>query len=69
MIVPVLALAGSMAAKRRWLHHWGRSPPPGRLWSVLLVGVIIVVGALAFFPALALGPIVEQLLRDAGRVF
>jgi K+-transporting ATPase ATPase A chain len=69
MIVPVLALAGSMAAKRRLASSLGTFPTTGVLWSVLLVGVIIVVGALAFFPALALGPIVEQLLRDAGRVF
>jgi K+-transporting ATPase ATPase A chain len=69
VIVPVLALAGSMAAKRRVAPSLGTFPTTGILWSALLVGVILVVGALAFFPALALGPIVEQLLRDAGRVF
>ena len=69
MIVPVLALAGSMAAKRRLAPSIGTFPTTGVLWSILIVGVVIVVGALAFFPALALGPIVEQLLRDAGTVF
>ena len=69
MIVPVLALAGSMAAKRRLAPSMGTFPTTGILWSILIVGVVIVVGALAFFPALALGPIVEQLLRDAGTVF
>ena len=69
MIVPVLALAGSMAAKRRLAPSIGTFPTTGVLWSILIVGVVIVVGALAFFPALALGPIVEQLLRDAGSVF
>jgi len=69
VIVPVLALAGSMAAKRRLAPSIGTFPTTGVLWSILIVGVVIVVGALAFFPALALGPIVEQLLRDAGVVF
>ena len=69
MILPVLALAGSMAAKRRLAPSMGTFPTTGILWSILIVGVVIVVGALAFFPALALGPIVEQLLRDAGTVF
>ena len=39
------------------------------LFTVLLIGVVIIVGALTFFPALALGPIVEQLLQNAGKVF
>jgi K+-transporting ATPase ATPase A chain len=69
MIVPILALAGSMAAKRRVAPSLGTFPTTGVLFSVLLVGVIIIVGALTFFPALALGPIVEQLLQNAGRLF
>ncbi len=69
MIVPILALAGSMAAKRRVAPSLGTFPTTGVLWSVLLVGVVIIVGALTFFPALALGPIVEQLLQNAGKVF
>ena len=69
MIVPILALAGSMAAKRRVAPSLGTFPTTGVLWSVLLVGVVIIVGALTFFPALSLGPIVEQLLQNAGKVF
>ena len=69
MIVPILALAGSMAAKRRVAPSLGTFPTTGPLFSVLLVGVIVIVGALTFFPALALGPLVEQLLQNAGKVF
>ena len=69
MIVPILALAGSMAAKRRVAPSLGTFPTTGILWSVLLIGVVIIVGALTFFPALSLGPIVEQLLQNAGKVF
>jgi K+-transporting ATPase ATPase A chain len=68
MIVPILALAGSMAAKRRVAASLGTFPTTGVLFSVLVVGVIIIVGALTFFPALSLGPIVEQLLQNAGKV-
>jgi K+-transporting ATPase ATPase A chain len=69
MIIPILALAGSMAGKRRVAASLGTFPTTGVLFSVLVVGVIIIVGALTFFPALALGPIVEQLLQNAGKVF
>ena len=69
MIVPILALAGSMVAKRRVAPSLGTFPTTGVLWSVLLIGVVIIVGALTFFPALSLGPIVEQLLQNAGKVF
>ncbi len=69
MIVPILALAGSMAAKRRVAPSLGTFPTTGVLWTVLLIGVVIIVGALTFFPALALGPIVEQLLQNVGKVF
>ena len=68
MIIPILALAGSMAAKRRLAPSLGTFPTTGVLWSVLLIGVVIIVGALTFFPALSLGPIVEQLLQNAGKV-
>ena len=68
MIVPILALAGSMAMKRRVAPSLGTFPTTGALWVVLLIGVVIIVGALTFFPALALGPIVEQLLQNAGKV-
>ena len=69
MIVPILALAGSMAAKRRVAPSLGTFPTDGPLFTVLLIGVIVIVGALTFFPALSLGPIVEQLLQNAGKVF
>jgi potassium-transporting ATPase potassium-binding subunit len=66
MIIPILALAGSMAAKRRVAPSLGTFPTTGPLWIVLLIGVVIIVGALTFFPALSLGPIVEQLMQNAG---
>jgi K+-transporting ATPase ATPase A chain len=69
MIVPILAIAGSMAGKRRVAPSLGTFPTTGPIWIGLLLGVIIIVGALTFFPALALGPIVDQLLNNAGRLF
>jgi K+-transporting ATPase ATPase A chain len=69
MIIPILALAGSMAAKRAVAPSLGTFPTTGVLWTVLLIGVVIIVGALTYFPALALGPIVEELLMNAGKVF
>jgi K+-transporting ATPase ATPase A chain len=69
MIIPIMALAGSMAEKRRVAPSLGTFPTTGVLWSVLLIGVVIIVGALTFFPALSLGPIVEQLLQNAGKAF
>jgi K+-transporting ATPase ATPase A chain len=69
MIIPILAVAGSMAAKRSVAASLGTFPTTGALWSVLLIGVIVIVGALTYFPALALGPIVEQLLQAAGQTF
>ena len=68
MIVPILALAGSMAVKRRVAPSLGTFPTTGVLWTALLIGVVIIVGALTFFPALSLGPIVDQLLLNAGKV-
>ena len=69
MIVPILAIAGSMAGKRRVAPSLGTFPTTGPIWVGLLIGVIIIVGALTFFPALALGPIVDQLINNAGRLF
>lgn len=69
MIIPILALAGSMAAKRSVAPSLGTFPTTGVLWTVLLIGVVIIVGALTFFPALSLGPIVDQLLLNAGKAF
>jgi K+-transporting ATPase ATPase A chain len=68
MIIPILAIAGSMAAKRRVAPSLGTFPTTGGTFTILLIGVIIIVGALTYFPALALGPIVEQLMADAGQV-
>ena len=67
MIVPILAIAGSMAAKRRVAPSLGTFPTTGPIFVGLLIGVVIIVGALTYFPALALGPIVEQLLLNAGK--
>ncbi|MBV9134045.1 MAG: potassium-transporting ATPase subunit KdpA [Chloroflexi bacterium] len=68
MIVPLLAIAGSMVRKRRVPVSLGTFPTHGPLWSGLLIGTILIVGALTYFPALALGPIVEQLLLNAGHI-
>ncbi len=69
MIVPVLALAGSMAGKRTVPPGPGTFPTTGGLFVALLVAVVVIVGALTFFPALTLGPLLEQVLARAGRVF
>jgi K+-transporting ATPase ATPase A chain len=68
MIIPIMAIAGSMAAKRRVAPSLGTFPTTGFLFTVLIIGVVVIVGALTYFPALALGPIVEQLLQNAGMV-
>jgi len=68
-IVPVLGIAGSMAAKKVAPPSSGTFPTDGPLFAGLLVGVIVIVGALTFFPVYALGPILEQLLMNAGRLF
>jgi K+-transporting ATPase ATPase A chain len=69
VIVPMLAIAGSLAAKKRALASSGTFPTDDGLFVGLLVGVILIVGGLTFFPALALGPIVEQLAMTAGTLF
>lgn len=69
VIIPVLAIAGSIAAKKVAPPSPGTFPTDGLLFAGLLVAVILIVGALTFFPALSLGPIVEQLLMNAGRTF
>jgi K+-transporting ATPase ATPase A chain len=69
LIVPVLALAGFMAQKKVSPETSGTFPVTGPLFVLLLIGVIIIVGALTFFPALALGPIVEHLFMGAGSLF
>jgi K+-transporting ATPase ATPase A chain len=69
MIIPVLAIAGSMLGKKAVAESLGTFPTNGTLFVVLLVGVILIVGALTFFPALALGPIVEHFVALAGKVY
>ena len=68
-ILPVLAVAGSLAAKKKVPTTSGTLPTHGVLFVGLLVGVIIVIGALTFFPALALGPLVEHLVMHEGKLF
>jgi K+-transporting ATPase ATPase A chain len=62
MIIPLLAVAGSLAAKKQVPVSAGTFPTHGPLFVGLLVGVVIIVGALTFFPALSLGPVVEHLM-------
>jgi K+-transporting ATPase ATPase A chain len=68
-IIPCLALAGSLAGKKTVPPSPGTFPTTGGIFVVLLVGVILIVGALTYFPALALGPIVEHYLMYAGKLF
>jgi K+-transporting ATPase ATPase A chain len=65
VIVPVLALAGSMVRKKKVPPHAGSFPVAGPTFLVLLVGTVLIVGALTFLPALALGPIVEHFIMTA----
>ena len=69
MIVPAMAIAGSLAAKKSVPPSPGTFPTTGPLFVGLVVGVVVIVGGLTFFPALALGPIVEQLAMAAGTTF
>ena len=69
MIVPPLAIAGSLGRKKLIPPSLGTFPVTTPLFSVLLVGVIVIVGALTFFPVLSLGPIVEHFLLNNGQVF
>ncbi len=69
MMVPPLAIAGSLARKKQIPPSLGTFPVTTPLFTTLLVGVIVIVGALTFFPALSLGPIVEHFLMTHGQVF
>jgi K+-transporting ATPase ATPase A chain len=69
MIIPVLAIAGSLAKKRIVPESVGTFPVTGGLFTGLLVATVVIVGALTFFPALSLGPILEHLLMAAGKSF
>ena len=68
-LIPLLAAAGSLAAKRKVPVTSGTFPTHGPLFVGLLVGTVIIVGALTFFPALSLGPIVEHYLMNSGKLF
>ncbi len=69
MIIPMLAIAGNLARKKYVPPSLGTFPVTTPLFTVLLIGVILIVGALTFFPALSLGPILEHLLMGAGKTF
>jgi K+-transporting ATPase ATPase A chain len=69
MIVPMLAIAGNLARKKYVPPSLGTFPVTTLLFTVLLIGIILIVGALTFFPALSLGPILEHLLMGAGKTF
>ncbi|MGE5203089.1 MAG: potassium-transporting ATPase subunit KdpA [Acidobacteriota bacterium] len=69
MIVPMLAVAGSLAAKKLLPPSAGTFPTNRPLFVGLLVGVILIIGGLTFFPALALGPVVEHIAMNAGTLF
>jgi len=69
MIIPMLAIAGNLARKQAVPPSAGTFPVTTPLFTVLLVGTIVIVGALTFFPALSLGPILEHLLMQAGKAF
>ncbi|RZK02568.1 MAG: potassium-transporting ATPase subunit KdpA [Novosphingobium sp.] len=69
MIVPVMAIAGSLAVKRHTPATAGSFPTTGPLWVGLLVGIILIVGGLTFLPGLALGPIADHLAMISGQTF
>jgi K+-transporting ATPase ATPase A chain len=69
MIIPMLALAGALAHKKYVPPSLGTFPVTTPLFSVLLIGVIVIVGALTFFPVVSLGPVLEHLLMAAGKTF
>jgi K+-transporting ATPase ATPase A chain len=69
MIIPPLAIAGSLSRKKQIPASLGTFPVTTPLFTALLVSVIVIVGALTFFPALSLGPIVEHFMMNAGQVF
>ncbi|MGA2568909.1 MAG: potassium-transporting ATPase subunit KdpA [Terracidiphilus sp.] len=69
MMIPVIALAGNLAQKKSVPPSPGTFPVNTPLFAVLLIGVVLIVGALTFFPALSLGPILEHLLLQTGKLF
>ncbi|HVR41234.1 MAG TPA: potassium-transporting ATPase subunit KdpA, partial [Thermoanaerobaculia bacterium] len=69
MIVPLMGIAGSLVTKKKSVETAGTFPVDGPLFTCLLIGVILIVGALTYFPVLSLGPYVEHFLMNAGKVF
>jgi len=69
IIIPVLAIAGSLAQKKTSPPSSGTFPTNGSVFTILLISVVLIVGALTFFPVLSLGPVVEHFLMQAGRTF
>jgi len=69
MIVPILAIAGSLVKKKTVPPSVGTFPTTGPLFAGLLIGIVLIVGALTYFPAYSLGPIVEHFVMSAGKVF
>jgi K+-transporting ATPase ATPase A chain len=69
IIVPMLAIAGSLAAKRHTPESAGSFPTTGGLWVGLLVGIVLILGGLTFLPSLALGPIADHLAMIRGQLF
>jgi len=68
-LLPLLAVAGSLAAKKKVATTSGTFPTHGALFVGLLIGTVVIVGALTFFPALSLGPVVEHYLMHQGKLF
>jgi K+-transporting ATPase ATPase A chain len=69
MLVPILALAGNLASKKRVPASAGTFRTEGATFVALLIGTVVLVGALTFLPALAIGPVVEHYLMLAGNLF
>jgi len=69
VIVPMLAIAGSLAAKRYTPETAGSFPTTGLLWTGLLIGIVLIVGGLTFLPSLALGPVADHLAMIRGQLF
>jgi K+-transporting ATPase ATPase A chain len=68
-VIPILAIAGNLASKKHVPESLGTFPVTGPLFTLLLISVILIVGALTFFPSLSLGPILEHLFMNAGKAF
>jgi K+-transporting ATPase ATPase A chain len=69
MIVPIMALAGSLVQKKVAPPSVGTFPVSGGTFLILLLGTVLLIGALNFLPALTLGPIVEHFLMQGGKLF